>query len=135
MGRAKTPSPALPRPLGSEHMATLGVDDVVAALGVPHRSRAAYWRLVALGDAAVPAARAGLRHPLPAVRRGCCEFLDLFGDAASAAELQSLIDDPDADVRWMAVHALRCARCKDETWEKKAARRRREEGEPCRSRT
>jgi hypothetical protein len=97
-------------------MAMLPVDEVVEALGVPHRSRAAFWRLVELGADAVPAVRSGLRNKDARVRRGCCEFLDLYWDDESADAVLGLVDDPHPDVRWMAGHALSCERGKKETW-------------------
>jgi HEAT repeat protein len=102
-------------------MSTKTFDEVVDELGVRHRSRTALWRLVEGGDAAIPALRRGLAHANPAVRRGCCEVLDLYGDDAAAEDLLRLVDDPDPDVRWMAAHALVCERCKsDDHWAKRA---------------
>ena len=119
MNKAKAQSPTAPRPFGYERMTLLPSDDVVDALGVAHLSRAAFWRLVALGADAVPAVKRGLEHPNPAVRRGCCEYLDLFWDEATASVVTALLADPDPDVRWMAAHALSCDRCKNDTWAKR----------------
>ena len=123
MGKTRAQSPNLPRSLGYQRMATLPMRAVVEALGIEHHARSAYWRLVEIGEDAVPAVRAGLQHPNPAVRRGVCEFLDLYWDEDAAVEMQELLSDPDATVRRMAAHALTCARCKNDTWEKKAVRR------------
>jgi hypothetical protein len=120
MGKAKTRSPRPPRPFGYERMMMLSVGEVVEALGVEHRSRAAYWRLVEIGAPAIPAVRVGLRSENPAVRRGCCEFLDLYWDEDAVPEVQALLADPEPEVRWMAAHALICERCKNDTWEKRA---------------
>jgi hypothetical protein len=116
-------SPRRPRPFGSEQLATLPVAEVVGALAIPHRARAAFWRLVEIGPSALPEVRDGLSHPDPAVRRGCCEFVDLYPDHDALADVAVLLDDPDPDVRRMAGHALACARCKrPETWEKRPVR-------------
>jgi hypothetical protein len=98
----------------------LPIDEVVAALGVPHLSRAAFWRLADIGTDATTAVKRGLRSESPAVRRGCCEFLDLHWDDDAAVEMLPLLADSDADVRWMAAHALTCERCKNDTWAKRA---------------
>jgi HEAT repeat protein len=94
----------------------LPLEEVVEALGIVHLSRAAFWRLVAAGTDATPAVRRGLSSENSAVRRGCCEFLDLYWDDEAANEMLSLAADPDPAVRWMAAHALTCERCKRETW-------------------
>jgi HEAT repeat protein len=62
-------------------------------------------------------------HPNPAVRRGCCEFLDLHWDEEAATDMLELLSDPEPEVRWMAAHALNCERCKNETWAKRAPTR------------
>ena len=116
MARTTIPRPTAPRPFGSEQLDLLPLDGVVEALGVAHLSRAAFWRLVAIGPAAKPAVKRGLDSPDAQVRRGCCEFLDLFWDDEVAVAVARLLDDPDEDVRWMAAHALTCDRCKKETW-------------------
>jgi len=67
----------------------------------------------------VPAVKDGLSHANPRVRRGCCEFLDLYWDDDTAQSVVALLDDPDPDVQWMAAHALSCERCKNETWAKR----------------
>jgi nitrite reductase/ring-hydroxylating ferredoxin subunit len=48
------------------------------------------------------------------VRRGCAAFLDHHGKPGLLPELIPLLDDPKSDVRFWAVHALGCDRCKDE---------------------
>jgi HEAT repeats len=113
-------APSLPRPLGIERFDAVPLDEVVAALGIPHHERAALWTLVAAGPAAVEAVKLGLQSPSAAVRRGCCEYLDLFGDEEAAQAMIPLLDDSDDQVRWMAAHALTCERCKTEnTWIKR----------------
>src|SRR4051812_36186575 len=117
------PSPTAPRPLGSDHMATKSFEEVVHDLGVEHRSRAAVWTLVAAGARARSAVRRGLKDPVAAVRRGCCEYLDLYCDHETAQDLIPLLADPDPDVSWMAGHALSCQRCKnDNDWAKRPLR-------------
>jgi HEAT repeat protein len=101
-------------------MERLPLDEVVDALGEPHLERAALWRLVAAGGEAVEAVTQGLRSPSAAVRRGCCEYLDLYGDPEATQAVLPLLDDPDERVRWMAGHALVCERCKAQnTWVKR----------------
>jgi hypothetical protein len=119
MTKAKMQSPTAPRPLGSERMLALSLDEVVAALGVEHLSRAALWRLVAAGADATPAVKRGLTNSNPGVRRGCCEFLDLYWDEDAANAMVPLLEDADPDVRWMAGHALSCERCKGDHWAKR----------------
>ncbi len=92
------------------------LEEVVEAFGIAHLSRAAFWRLVAVGTDATPAVKRGLRSENAAVRRGCCEFLDLYWDDEAANDMRSLVADPDTEVRRMATHALTCERCKKETW-------------------
>jgi HEAT repeat protein len=110
------PRPISPRPFGSERIERLPLAEVVEALGIEHLSRAAFWRLVAVGTEATAAVQRGLTSDDAAVRRGCCEFLDLFFDDEAADEMLRLLADPDAEVRRMAAHALTCERCKKETW-------------------
>jgi hypothetical protein len=110
-------APSLPRPFGIERFEAVPLDEVVAALAVPHHARAALWTLVAAGPEAVQAVKLGLQSPSAAVRRGCCEYLDLYGDEEAAQAMIPLLEDSDDQVRWMAAHALTCERCKTEnTW-------------------
>jgi hypothetical protein len=119
-------APSLPRPLGIERFEAMPFDEVVAALGTPHYERAALWTLVAVGPEAVEAVKLGLESPNAAVRRGCCEYLDLYGDDEAAQAMIPLLEDPDGQVRWMAAHALACERCKTEnTWVKRQQQRHR----------
>jgi HEAT repeat protein len=121
--KALDEDPQLPRPVGIDRLETLPLDDVVDALATPHLERAALWRLVAAGAVALPYVKRGLNSSHPAVRRGCCEFLDLYPDDDAADALVALLEDSDAGVRWMAAHALTCDRCKtDNTWIKRQQR-------------
>ena len=82
--------------------------------------RAALWTLVAAGPGAVEAVKRGLGGSSAAVRRGCCEYLDLYADYEAAQAVLPLLEDSDERVRWMAAHALTCERCKaDNTWIKR----------------
>jgi hypothetical protein len=119
MAKARMPSPTAPHPFGYERMETLPLDDVVEALGVRHLARAALWRLVAVGADAILAVKRGLASSNPGVRRGCCEFLDLYWDEDAAKGMLPLLEDADPDVRWMAAHALSCERCKGDHWAKR----------------
>jgi hypothetical protein len=117
-------APSLPRPLGVERLEALPLDEVVTSLGTPHQERAALWTLVAAGPEAVEAVKRGLRSSSAAVRRGCCEYLDLCGDEEATRAVVPLLDDPDHRVRWMAAHALTCERCTTHnTWIKRQQRR------------
>jgi HEAT repeat protein len=74
---------------------------------------AAKRALADAGAEGVAAALAGLDHPNPRVRRGAADFLDHFADDRCVARLSELaLHDPVARVRWAAVHALLCQRCK-----------------------
>lgn len=88
---------------------------LVACLGDPQRAVAAYHELLRRGKDAVGAIRAGLHHENPAVREGCCRLLDHLVDTGSMRQLIAMADDPDAQVRIAAFHALACDRCKGGT--------------------
>lgn len=89
-------------------------DALVACLGDPQRTVAAYHELLRRGQDALGAIRAGLHHADPAVREGCCRLLDHLVDTESMDKLIAMADDPDARVRIAAFHALACDRCKDD---------------------
>lgn len=91
-------------------------DDIsgwIEQLADPLRARRAYWHLVRAGAPALPAVRAGLRHRNADVRSHCAQALDHLVDEESFALLVELLDDEDDRVRWHALHALACDRCKD----------------------
>ncbi|MFJ8142765.1 HEAT repeat domain-containing protein [Streptomyces sp. NPDC096013] len=90
-------------------------DALVSCLGDPQRTIAAYRELLRRGENALSAICAGLRDANPAVREGCCRFLDHLVDTESMGELITMADDPDARVRIAAFHALACDRCKGDT--------------------
>jgi HEAT repeats len=85
----------------------------VALLDDPVRARRAYWHLVASGEGALPAVRAGLKHANADVRMYCAKALDHLVDQESFPDLVAMLDDPDPRVRWDTLHALACDRCKD----------------------
>ena len=87
--------------------------DLVEALTHPELRFPAYQALVALGDEALPAIRAGFRHGHWQVRKWCAICLDQIADAESLAALVPLLRDPKSDVRLWAVHSLACDHCKD----------------------
>jgi HEAT repeat protein len=89
-------------------------DALVAYLGDPQRTVAAFHELLRRGPEALEAIRSGLGHENPAVREGCCRLLDHLVDTDSMDELIAMADDPDAKVRIAAFHALACDRCKDD---------------------
>jgi HEAT repeat protein len=90
-------------------------ESLVSCLGDPQRAVAAYRQLLRRGQDAVGAIRAGLQHENPAVREGCCRLLDHLVDTGSMSQLIAMADDPDAQVRTAAFHALACDRCKGDT--------------------
>jgi HEAT repeat protein len=89
-------------------------DALIACLGDPQRTVAAFHELLRRRHDALGAIRAGLRHADPAVREACCRLLDHLVDAESMDELIAMADDTDARVRLAAFHALACDRCKDD---------------------
>ncbi len=58
---------------------------------------------------------AGLADRRPRVRFEAAHALDQFGDARCRSSLADLMDDPVPRVRWMAMHALSCHACGEET--------------------
>ena len=94
-------------------VAMIDFDRTVAELGIRHRAKAARRTLMEAGHAATPAVRRGLEHPDPSVRAGCCQILDHYLDDDCIPALLGCLDDPDAAVRLLAVHALACERCKE----------------------
>ena len=104
----------LPRPFAGAGLDAKSLDEVVADLGVAHRARAAIWHLVGAGARATDALLRGLEHPDPAVRAGCAEVFDHAWREDARKPLTALLDDADENVRWQAVHALTCDRCKNQ---------------------
>ena len=86
---------------------------LIETFAIPHHAKNVFWRLIAVGRDALPAARAGLHHPNADVRAWCCRYLDHFVDSASLDELVGMLDDPDPEVRKWTLHALSCDRCKE----------------------
>jgi hypothetical protein len=66
-------------------------------------------------EAFVQAILAGLADRRPRVRFECAHALDQFGDARCVAPLAALMDDKVPRVRWMAMHALSCHACGEDT--------------------
>jgi len=90
----------------------LTAEQLVAALADPHRSAEARGRLIALGPEAADAALDGLSHPDSRVRVNSCQVLDHVMDPASVPAIIGALADPEPEVRWNALHALACDRCK-----------------------
>jgi hypothetical protein len=88
---------------------------LIDELAVPHRAGPAYRALLRAGFDALPAIHAGLHHESAEVRRHCCRFLDHFVTRELMDDLTAMLDDEDARVRWEALHALACDRCKEGT--------------------
>jgi HEAT repeat protein len=75
---------------------------------------ATLFQLNDLGDAALPAVRAGLKHPDWHVRHWCAIFLDRGSNAETLRDLIPLLTDPEPKVRLWAVHSISCQHCKDD---------------------
>ena len=84
----------------------------IADLVVPHRSRDAAKALLQLGPVARPAVEEGLFADDPDLRAVCTRLLDRLADNDSFDFMLLLLDDPDHRVRFNAMHALACDRCK-----------------------
>jgi len=85
----------------------------VERLTIPHHHKEAFWHLVLSGPQALDAVRAGLAHDDARVRVGCTRVLDHLVDDASWDDLLAMLDDDVPEVRWSALHALACDRCKE----------------------
>jgi HEAT repeat protein len=76
-------------------------------------ARAAERSLEGAGRAGLDAVLWGLSHPDARVRRGCAGYLDHHGTDACFPRIRWLaLHDPAAKVRYEAVHAATCQRCK-----------------------
>lgn len=87
-------------------------EDLVADFVHPDRRVEALEALHAIGAAALPAIREGLRHGNWQVRKWCAIALDHLADDESIRALVPLLRDPKADVRLWAVHSVSCETCK-----------------------
>lgn len=91
---------------------------LVERLAVRHWSEwrvaaAARESLVQTGEHGLQAVLRGLSHPEPRVRRGAADFMDHHADDRCVPHLAKLVlHDPVPYVRWTALHALKCQRCK-----------------------
>jgi hypothetical protein len=85
----------------------------VERLLIPHHHKEAFWHLVLSGPDALPYVRAGLAHEDPVVRAGCLRVLDHLVDEDAWGDLLTMLDDDVAEVRFHALHALACDRCKE----------------------
>ena len=54
----------------------------------------------------------GLGHKNPVIRRCCLEFLDQHPNEKALPSILRCLEDPVPKVRWHAVHALICDKCK-----------------------
>lgn len=86
-------------------------DRLVDLLADGAQREAARRGLEQLGEAALPALRAGLRHGDWRVRMWCAIELDHRSDPLGLLELVPLLRDPKSRVRMWAVHSLSCERC------------------------
>ncbi|MFE9649815.1 HEAT repeat domain-containing protein [Streptomyces sp. NPDC006365] len=96
----------------AEALPDVQADTLVHALGSEPRRPEAFRELMRHGPAAIPAIRRGLRHPHPRVREQCCNLLDHLLVPEALDDLIALLDDQAAPVRYAALHALSCDRCK-----------------------
>ena len=85
------------------------IDDLAA----PHRAIPAFKRLMARGQAALPAVLGGLAHASAEARYRCCRLLDHLLTPDALGPLIAMLDDPDERVRCSALHSLSCDRCKE----------------------
>jgi HEAT repeat protein len=85
----------------------------VERLAIPHHHKESFWHLIGCGPAALPFVRAGLAHESAVVRAGCLRVLDHLVDDAAWGDLLEMLDDEVAEVRFHALHALACDRCKE----------------------
>ncbi|MEN3271311.1 MAG: hypothetical protein V7636_72 [Actinomycetota bacterium] len=85
----------------------------VERLTIDHHHKEAFWHLILSGPDALPAVRAGLAHDDPVVRAGCLRVLDHLVDDDAWGDLLEMLDDENAEVRFHALHALACDRCKE----------------------
>lgn len=108
----RRPRRQVPGTILRDIMLTRTPDELIEDLAVPHKTRAAYWRLMELGPQVEGVVRRGLRHADPIVRGHCCQFLDHYLSESAYPDLLACLDDPDPRVRFWASHALRCERCK-----------------------
>src|SRR5688500_18004951 len=85
----------------------------VERFAIPHHHKDAMWHLVFSGPPALEAVRAGLAHDDAVVRSGCTKVMDHLVDDASLADLLEMLEDEAVGVRFWAMHALACERCKE----------------------
>lgn len=87
--------------------------ELIRELAVPHRAKKAWWRLIAMGEAALPAVQAALSDSNADVRLHCVRYLDHFPTQDLVGDLIALLrTEADPRVRAQALHALACDRCK-----------------------
>jgi hypothetical protein len=88
-------------------------ESLIENLGIPHRAKDAYWRLLTAGSRAVPALKQGLAHPNPKVRVAVCGILDHSLEEDCIPDLRENLTHESPEVRAWALHALACDRCKE----------------------
>ena len=94
----------------------MAADDttLIDELAFPYRASAAYQALMARGAAATPGIVRALKHESADARYHCCRLLDQLLTPDALGPLIEMLDDPDARVRYTALHSLSCDRCKDD---------------------
>jgi hypothetical protein len=114
MGKDRTRARRSSSPTADALLLRAEIEALVRDLGVPHRERAAYWRLREIGAPARPAVEEGLLSDDPAVRSGCTLLMDRLAGNESFELMVLLLEDPEPSVRLHAIHALACDRCKSD---------------------
>lgn len=79
---------------------------------MPHRRREAHRKLLGIGAPARAAVEEGLLSDDAVIRAECTILIDRLAGNDSFELVMLLLDDPDANVRAHAIHALACDRCK-----------------------
>jgi hypothetical protein len=87
--------------------------ELINQLAIPHHAKAAYRQLFSMGFDIASVAQEGLKHENASVRYYCCSLLDHFLLPEALEDLISILHDPDAKVRTIALHTLACDRCKE----------------------
>ena len=86
--------------------------ELVKMLATPEGWLQAYPLLRQAGGAAVPDVIAGLAHRHPKIRKWCAAFFDRHAAKEAVPAIIRALDDPSAEVRRHAVHAIGCQPCK-----------------------
>ncbi|HKN00126.1 MAG TPA: HEAT repeat domain-containing protein [Candidatus Binataceae bacterium] len=86
--------------------------ELIEMLCTPEGWTEAYPVLLEAGAAAIPDVITGLTHSDPKIRKWCAAFFDHHASKEAVPAIIRALDDPSAEVRRHAVHAIGCQRCK-----------------------